>query len=287
VIEMTPDRRLVGELPMAAAPWAARPCLSLVRLGFDTFPADADLEVDFEYRVRCLAKKDPAARRFALERLAEFRFWAAAAIPKLKAHGEDPDPGVREAMRKALTALGAETIPQLIAETKDEDPDRRYRAFGRLGGYRDGPGVLDRLLEGLKDENSKVRWIVARALGIRNYDPQSRFYHEQLPGGFRVGTERIVRALVDSAKDPDGKVRGACVESLGLMGATSKSSVPALIDVMKNDKEPLVRYQAAIALGRIGQDSPEATSTLLAALKDSRDLAIRRGAIEGVCYLRP
>jgi HEAT repeat protein len=68
-------------------------------------------------------------------------------------------------------------------------------------------------------------------------------------------------------------VRMAAARSLGIIGPKARSGVPALIGALR-DPEAGVRWEAAAALGRIGQDSVPA---LIEALWD-RDMKVRHTA---------
>src|SRR5207248_2963743 len=71
VVELTPDRRMVGETPMAAMPDVARACMNLARFGLNNQKPDFDLEMAIDFLVECLRKKNSLGRLNALKRLAE------------------------------------------------------------------------------------------------------------------------------------------------------------------------------------------------------------------------
>jgi HEAT repeat protein len=60
-----------------------------------------------------------------------------------------------------------------------------------------------------------------------------------------------VRELLAALKSDDWAERYHAAESSGQMGSRAKRAVSALLAALK-DKEPFVRAQAALALGRIG-----------------------------------
>jgi HEAT repeat protein len=283
IIEISADRRMVGETPMENPPAVARACLGLSRFGFDTFPADADLETDIDYRVRSLTKKNPKARLFALRELASFRWWAARAIPQLKARAEDPDPAVRAALGETLVAIGIEEIPRLISDAKD--PKRRVAAIGRLGGHCNGPGVLDALLSALDDDNPKVRAMAVASLGLCGQGSQS--HPISTAWVYRGSADKVLPAVLKALKDPEARVKWEAIRTLGAMGAYAKSAVPELTGILKSDKVPTSRSLAAVTLGKIGDNSPPVLSALCSALADSDQPKVTIGAADGLRQLRP
>lgn len=254
VLEVSTDRRNVGEISMSQVPSVARPCLSFVRFGFDSFATNIDLGTAVDYRVKCLEKKDARTRLFALQQLAELRFYAAYAIPKLKPLSEDPDPAVRDAARKTLAEIGADEIPRLATEAKDADPERRVKAINRLGRFRDGPGVVNALLEALKDSDPRVRYFAASAFSAFEPSQQSRDTYLGPKVSYLAVADRVLPELVKALGDPDAKVRESAARTLGFFGPTAKTAIAALIGVMKNDAAPAVRATAATSLGKMGGD---------------------------------
>jgi HEAT repeat protein len=81
-----------------------------------------------------------------------------------------------------------------------------------------------------------------------------------------------VPRLVKDLKNKVAKVRAAAAEDLGELGAINashvKDAIPALMDLLKKDKEATVRRAAARALGRVDADPKEAVPLLVEALKD-------------------
>ena len=57
-------------------------------------------------------------------------------------------------------------------------------------------------------------------------------------------------------------------EALGLIGKDAAPAVPALCKVLKESKDPGIRRDAAVALGRIGTNPEEAVPVLTSALDD-------------------
>ncbi|HDR73101.1 MAG TPA: HEAT repeat domain-containing protein [Methanoculleus sp.] len=118
------------------------------------------------------------------------------------------------------------------------------------------------LHEALADEDPKVRQMAAVLLG-------------------QTATAAHIEGLVDALHDPDKQVRACAVEGLVGIGARG---VPALIAAL-NDEQWVVRYRAAEALGRIGDEA--GLSSLEHALGDEKD-HVRYMAAKGLeRYARP
>jgi HEAT repeat protein len=66
---------------------------------------------------------------------------------------------------------------------------------------------------------------------------------------------------------PDRKTRGSAVSALIALGPKAKPVVPALIDVLHNDKDKYLRRGAATAFGRIGPAAKAAVPALAEALQ--------------------
>jgi deoxyhypusine monooxygenase len=80
-----------------------------------------------------------------------------------------------------------------------------------------------------------------------------------------IKNEQAVPLLSQSLmEDPSPLVRHEAAFAMGQL--TFKSAVPALLEAMKNDESVLVRHESAVALGSIGDD--RARQDLMATLSD-------------------
>ncbi|MBD3190595.1 MAG: TIR domain-containing protein [Candidatus Heimdallarchaeota archaeon] len=165
-------------------------------------------------------------------------------------------------MTEKLTKEEEKKIEKRIEELKDEErwEVRRDAAWtlGKMGEKAaEHEGVIEALIEALKDEDWWVRERAAIALG-------------------EMG-EKAVPALIESLKDEErGEVRRRAAFALGEIG---EKAIAALIEVMK-DEERAVRYWAAWALGKIGKKAAEhegVIEALIEALKDE-DWEVRERA---------
>lgn len=83
-----------------------------------------------------------------------------------------------------------------------------------------------------------------------------------------------VPALIKELKSKSAKARVGAAEDLGHLGAVRandvKDAVPALLEVLKKDRDPDVRRAAAVALGKVDPDPKLAVPVLTEALKDKK-----------------
>src|SRR5207247_7974983 len=87
-------------------------------------------------------------------------------------------------------------------------------------------------------------------------------------------------ALINELTDRDVSLRVNATITLGIVGMEEKdipAGVSALIRLL-TDTQSIVRYQAAMALGRLGRDARPAIPALLNTIKDSSSWEIRKAA---------
>jgi HEAT repeat protein len=124
-------------------------------------------------------------------------------------------------------------------------------------------GPQDRALirDGLKDEHPGVRFAACMALG-------------------RLGDKAALPAIRERVNDSDDSVRVAAYFALEKMGDASNRVQWA--DALRHAKEPAVRRNAALAMGKLGD--PAVTILLTAALHDE-DEGVRIQASEALALL--
>ncbi|KAH7176129.1 hypothetical protein EDB81DRAFT_771952 [Dactylonectria macrodidyma] len=123
--------------------------------------------------------------------------------------------------------------------------------------------ALDALVALLKDTDSKMRRIVAEALGRQS-----------------ALSEPALEALVAILKDADSGVRRAAAEALSWQSALSEPALNALVALLK-DADWRPQYAAAKVLGSQSALSEPVLDALVALLKDT-DLGVRRAAAEAL-----
>src|SRR5262249_34652027 len=109
------------------------------------------------------------------------------------------------------------------------------------------------------------RWVE----GLRAPDVAPR--REAATALFRLGpaAREAIPALIEALrhdKDPVGRRRAA--EALGRIGPAAKEAVGALVEVLQKDPDDTLRYHVATALGDIGPEARAAIPALLAFLTD-------------------
>ena len=185
-------------------------------------------------------------------------------------------PSSDEAVRALRTMDGASShiaIDEMVHRLDDPDPEVREeaaRALGRIG--LSDPEAVDALVSRLRDSQSTIRPDAAQALG-------------------QIGDPRAIPALVEGLACPLPEVQDACAHALQAIKKPVRSTRTArairrmedasdgltVTDLVGrlDDPDPMVREEAARALGRVG--SEEAVDALVHRLLD-RGSAIRPDA---------
>jgi HEAT repeat protein len=83
--------------------------------------------------------------------------------------------------------------------------------------------------------------------------------------------------------------RNAAAYAISGMGPAAKAAVPALVEALKDESNPTVRYPVCIALLEIGPGAKEAVPALTEALDDRNDdvAAMARRAIRSITGVDP
>jgi HEAT repeat protein len=215
------------------------------------------------------------------------------ATPPLTQALQDPDPWVKLNATWALSEIGASVpvLPYWLEALQHPDPALR-RSAARV--FQDSRSLLRKafgaqadastatpLFTALKDDNATVRYTASQALGL-------------------LGT-RALPQLIQALKAPEPIVRLEAAKLLGNLGGAAQSAVPNLLPLLTDaggyvpprsnlydlpplpplrdlstadpyppapySPEQLVRVNAAIALGKLGDRS--AIPALTTALKDN------------------
>ena len=159
--------------------------------------------------------------------------------------GGDSSPAHYAAME--LGQLGDPAVPALKRALRDKDSITRNSAayaIGNMAGWgkltKDRESVADALIELTREDDPKLVWRAAQAIGSVQACP-----------------ERSVPALVLLLKHKDAAVVNEAVESLGDFGAAAKPSLPALIGLLRDGREEHVRM-VDYAIRQIGLDRDSA-----------------------------
>ncbi|MDB4934321.1 MAG: repeat protein [Labilithrix sp.] len=214
-------------------------------------------------RLAELARRDPdwAVRARAVELAAGIAPLASTII----AATADPEPRVREASLKAMSAsglaAGAPAASQALA--KDDWTFVRMAAADALGALPEGPASTTALVAGLADKSPKVRWTAMAALGKQRATTQA---------------PRVRERLDDTKEDPE--VRAFAAKTLGAMcvhnAADRLTKLAYLARAPVDEADDRIGIAAIEALGAL---HPQDLETRLAPLrgKDVR-MPVRRAA---------
>jgi HEAT repeat protein len=181
---------------------------------------------------------------------------------------KESDAKVRAKALEALPKLGAsdgEVLPILLSSLSDADNDVRSAAQEAVVSFK-GRAVPG-LIQMLSSPGAANRQDAAYLLGKIGAPDAS------------IAAPAVVTAL----KDADQDVRFRMLVTLKSIGGDAKVVVPALIEVMKSDKE--LRYLAAQALGQYGSVAKDAVGALTDALLETIQPDNRQSSISFVWAL--
>jgi HEAT repeat protein len=284
-LEVGQEGQVVWEaFPLKGDSRLVRPCLNLVRLGFDfPRPAHFDLERSIAYRIKGLNDPEARVRRGHAKMLGHLGTKAEPAVGALLSAQDDVDEDVRIWARKSVDLVTSPaSLATLVCATKDKRPRVRAAACDHLWKYasQGRPGV-DALVICLRDDpGPAVREQAASSL--RHYKVHASLVVPALakaiedngPGG-RHGTHRdipytaveslrmfgkqgqpAIPALLKAAKSRDSTLRAHIMATLGHLSLTTPAIKMALEEGLRDENEG-VRHRAKAALERLRQLSKE------------------------------
>ena len=194
---------------------------------------------------------------------------------------------VDDAPPKASGDQASPGVDALIKATEDPDWRVRWDAINALGNLKDPRAVPALVKRALLDDNSHPRWRSLWALslvdregseaipllltGLKDPDPLVVRNAAVALAGFRQPEARP--ELIRGLNDPDSFRRWEAVFSLKSIGDAEVAR--ALISILNEEAEPVVRVrqEAALTLGRIGGE--EVAPALLTALQDDSSPQVR------------
>ena len=214
------------------------------------------------------------------------------AIPALIGHLRSSYFVVRVAATSALVRCGSKVIDALVPTLsfnqsdikvllKDasdmENPQLQLRALKALGGLEEHRAVG--LLKRLVDEGStEIQDAAGRALVQIGCAAWGRCGALMVLS--EIADESVTSHIVRSLDDDSDNVRLEAVRALAKIDGPN--GVDPLIDVVKTDRDPYIRYEAARYLRRIGVGYPQVLGLALSALKDpSRDVRSQAARLLG------
>jgi len=197
-----------------------------------------DIPADVAEQIKNLKSKKPYKRIKAADSLGDMGYRAAPAVPFLiKTLGDTKKGkslggkvlgvlflggsgrGVSTAARNSLVRIGTPSIDPLIGALKDQNSRIRYNAALALGilarGGNKALNAVPPLIEALHDEDSKVRRFAARSLGD-------------------IRDQQAVEPLIHALGDEDMGVRGDAADALGKL--KDQRAVWPLLEMLKERK---------------------------------------------------
>lgn len=179
------------------------------------------------------------------------RMGKPAARPLLEVALNSPDKDVRTNATKALVAIGAVAVPEMVEAVKSGKPTMKVGAATALGRLQT-PRAISALIGALSAKETEVRLACRDAL-------------------VAIG-EPSVEPLVAALTNTSPLTRRHAAEALGEI-RDPRGAEPLMVCV--SDENRLVRLAATYALGKVGQ--PVATELLIRTLGDA-DREMREGA---------
>ncbi|MHC4717780.1 MAG: HEAT repeat domain-containing protein, partial [Planctomycetota bacterium] len=239
-----------------------------------TQPVPADAPPEVQKQILRLRHASPTERGYAAFELYKMGPKAAPAAPFLKHLLADDAPltsyntvgGMKWVGRTTPGMLAAKALwvakPDEIVDVLRHGPaTSRLHATRILGGTAQKPEGISALRIAVRDESAAVREAAVIALG-------------------RSPKPRATDAVRDALGDAAPAVRARAVEALGRR--KDAESLPALLRILANDKDPWPRGYAAWYVGQIGDR--EAVTPLIRALND-RSAYVRRYAASSLGVL--
>jgi HEAT repeat protein len=231
-----------------------RPCLNVLRLGFDP-PGSGILDLGtFSSRVAGLSAKAVGTRRLCAAALDEMGQQAASAVPKLIEALDDNDEDVRHIVGRCLdVALTSKDFPTIVQMMKDKRSRVRAAGIHACWRFGDRPKVIvPLLLNGLHDESLDVRANAAEVLSL-------------YPPGPEVVNALATAIMTKENALPNPGVASSSARTLATFGGSARLAVPTLLNAIKSD-QPRLALDATRALGEIAAKDPDVGRDVLPAL---------------------
>jgi HEAT repeat protein len=181
-----------------------------------------------------LRNPDPVRRREAVVLIGQNK--VQRAVTDVVAIAGDPDVSVRRAIVSTLQALDdIRSLPGLVALTSDPEKDIRESAV---------TGVTRLYLP----RESGIGPSLTRVVNF--FNPNSDEWADVVIDHDLPVDASVIPALQARLSDPSDSIRVKSARSIGIL--RGRVAVPMLVLVMKEDRNPSVRFEAIRAIGKIG-----------------------------------
>ncbi len=211
-----------------------------------------------------LKSSQASIRRNAAFALGELGPDAAPAVDAL-AHAlrNDTDIEVRRNAAFALGEIGTAALPVLLKSLNDKNSRVRRNVASAL--VRIGPPAIPALIPMLDAPNPIIRKNAAGILGRigpkaktavpaleKHLDDPDKSFCWTVKQALRNIKQVTVAGLIESLNDKDPLVRTNAARQLGKKGLSARPAIPVLIQCLQDEKAA-VRQQASFALAAIGE----------------------------------
>lgn len=244
-------RRLIQNLKLPYAEDRAEAAIALAEIGKQSKRAVPDL-------IELLKDRDHIVRLRAIYALQRIGPDAKEATPSLIELLNNEDSTTQGAVAHALGEIGPEAkeaIPHLLRLLKVNFTD--FQQSVTIALAKMGQPAVPALLELLNNEEDRIRWCIADALGM-----------------IRPKATEAIPALINLLRDPnEGTYRIAAI-SLGNMGASAVEAIPDLIKLLKHQDVELNKA-AFDAIEKIGPVAIPALSLLIQNKQDEISNRVR------------
>jgi HEAT repeat protein len=238
--------------------------LSLATPAQDERPLDAKMVAEL---VKQLGSKDVEEQREAAVMLSRVGSGVLTALPALIKALDVPDDAVRFYCMRALGNCGPkakDAIPAVVKVLQEDNPLLVRPAAATLGKFgKEAVGPVTKLLA---DPNPRTRRMAAVSLALVGPDAAP-----------------AAPALAQRLRDVSFRVRRIAAEALTVVRPTTAEVREALVQTITTDQDPDVCRVAAIALGKMGDDSLPSLLRLL----ESKNADHRYHGAVGVSELGP
>lgn len=294
----------------------------LIKLGPSAVPVLTNAMSHKDKDVRCSAAeaigKIGRGTEAAIPKLAdalsdsspEVRANAAEALGRIPGSGNVAIPVLMKCVKASISAgkgkkRSPEELPHAFSTLTSRDLEiavlrRSIEAFGNIG--HESKIATSLLVAIVSDKNldRSVRTAAEESLPLVDADPdiaipvllaalskeeddkEVRGEAANALGRFAISGENVITALMDSAGDAEHVVRIKSVSALGRIGASAKSALPLLLEILASDKSPAIRQQAVFAVSQIGFGDQEAVlPALIAAMEKDDEVMVAAASVIG------